>query len=593
MKKQSTIRQSLKWFWHFTRPDKRLFTTSTLLVVCATIVDFIIPPFIVAQAFNELQTLYSSGQGISFWQLDHYVWIYVGFMAASFIFWRIQVIFAWLFQIRATQRIMEHIFSHLQTQSSAFHADRFGGALVSHTNKFAAGYERIMDDFTWAIVPGVVSLVGYFIVLSTVSWQYAFILLFGCMVYLFIMSRRTLRQMKYDRAFAESESRQTAKLADTITNVATVRAFAGEITENKLFHAQTEETKQTFFDLFRVAMKNEMISQSSTTIINVLAFGGGLLAITFWNAPLGTLFLTVNYTMVLSRRLWESNRTIRNINRSFGDSSNMTEILELKPEIADNPAAPPFKAKDGRVVFKDVTFQYSDGNGRNVFEKLDLDIPAGQRVGLVGPSGGGKTTVTKLIMRFMDIQRGSIEIDGHDIAKIRLADLRSSLTAVPQEPMLFHRTIAENIHYGKPDATLEEIENVARLAHAHEFIKDLAKGYQTLVGERGVKLSGGQRQRIAIARAMLHDAPILILDEATSALDSESEVLIQDALWKLMEGRTAIVIAHRLSTIQKMDRIIVLEQGKIVEEGSHKELLKQNGLYARLWSHQSGGFLED
>jgi ATP-binding cassette subfamily B protein len=222
-----------------------------------------------------------------------------------------------------------------------------------------------------------------------------------------------------------------------------------------------------------------------------------------------------------------------------------------------------------------------------------LRIKPGEKVGLVGPSGGGKTSLTGLLMRFMDVQEGKILIDGQDIANIRQADLRQRISYVPQEPLLFHRSLRENIRYGQLDASDKVIEGVAKLAHAHEFITQLPQGYNTLVGERGVKLSGGQRQRVAIARALLKNAPILVLDEATSALDSESELLIQDALWKLMENRTAIVIAHRLSTIQKMDRILVLEDGEIVEEGSHKELLSIDGTYARLWAHQSGGFIQD
>jgi ATP-binding cassette subfamily B protein len=211
----------------------------------------------------------------------------------------------------------------------------------------------------------------------------------------------------------------------------------------------------------------------------------------------------------------------------------------------------------------------------------------------VGPSGGGKTTLSSLLLRFMDVNEGEICIDGQNITHITQADLRQNIAYVPQEPMLFHRTIRDNIRYGEIEAGSQAVEAVAKMAHAHEFISNLSHGYDTLVGERGIKLSGGQRQRVAIARAMLKNAPILILDEATSALDSESEVLIQDALWKLMEGRTAIVIAHRLSTIQKMDRIVVLDNGKIVEQGTHHELLAHKGLYAKLWAHQSGGFIEE
>lgn len=228
-----------------------------------------------------------------------------------------------------------------------------------------------------------------------------------------------------------------------------------------------------------------------------------------------------------------------------------------------------------------------------MFRKFSLRIKPGEKIGLVGHSGSGKTSLTKLLLRFADINDGEITIDGQNITHITQDDLRRHIAYVPQEPLLFHRTIAENISYARPDSDQQEIESVAKMAHADEFIVKLAKGYDTLVGERGVKLSGGQRQRVAIARAMLKNSPILLLDEATSALDSESEILIQKALWTLMENRTAIVIAHRLSTIQKMDRIIVLDNGRVIEEGSHKELLRKTGKYAELWTHQSGGFLEE
>jgi ATP-binding cassette subfamily B protein len=242
-------------------------------------------------------------------------------------------------------------------------------------------------------------------------------------------------------------------------------------------------------------------------------------------------------------------------------------------------------------VFKDVTFGHDAD--KPLFKNLNLRIQSGEKIGLVGPSGGGKTTLTTLLLRFMDIQDGTISVDGQDISKVTQNDLRSRIAYVPQEPLLFHRSLRENIRYGQLDASDEMVEAVSKMANAHEFIDTLSDKYETLVGERGTKLSGGQRQRVAIARAMIKNAPILVLDEATSALDSESEELIQDALWRLMEGRTAIVIAHRLSTIQKMDRILVLKNGAIVEESSHRDLIRQGGVYADLWNRQSGGFIEE
>ena len=246
----------------------------------------------------------------------------------------------------------------------------------------------------------------------------------------------------------------------------------------------------------------------------------------------------------------------------------------------------------GSVDFKGVTFAHQD-NTTELFSDFSLHIKSGERVGLVGLSGSGKTTLARLILRFSDIEQGSINIDGQNIADVSQESLRKNIAYVPQEPMLFHRTLRENIAYGRPDASEAEIMGAVEKSNSLEFIASLPNGIDTIVGERGVKSSGGQRQRVAIARAILKDAPILILDEATSALDSQSEKLIQDALVKLMKGRTSIVIAHRLSTIAKLDRIIVLSDGKITEQGTHGELLKQHGTYANLWSHQSGGFIEE
>jgi ATP-binding cassette subfamily B protein len=240
-----------------------------------------------------------------------------------------------------------------------------------------------------------------------------------------------------------------------------------------------------------------------------------------------------------------------------------------------------------------VTYQYPEaGKKQSAVKNFSLAIKPGEKIGLVGYSGSGKTTLSKLLLRFMDTTQGSIAINGIDIRELRQKDLRKLVGYVPQEPLLFHRTIRENIAYGRPSATEKQIMQAARMAYVHEFAKTLPNKYDTIVGERGVKLSGGQRQRVAIARALLKDAPILVLDEATSALDSESENLIQEALWHLMEERTAVVIAHRLSTIKRLDRIVVMDKGKIVQIGTHQQLLKDNeGIYARLWAHQSDGYI--
>ncbi len=592
---RSTNFKTLQIFWRFTREYKLRFWLGTSGAVLGTIVQDIIPPLIVARGFNLLQDQVNSNSPLELSQFWPFIIAYAICMLLGLIIWRLQVIAVWMYEVPVIENLALHIFNHLQKMGAGFHANRFGGALVSQTTKFLSAYEKIMDEFTWSVVTGITAISASMIVLTAVAPLYAAVYGAISILYFLIVYRLQKRSMPLDRALAASESDRTAKFADMITNVSAVNSYAGEEHEFKRFNEQTKETSQAYYRLLRRVLKNDIVGQGITNSLGWIAFVSGILAITVFNSPAGVLFLAVSYTMSLTRRLWESSRTMRNFSRAFGDSTDMTEILQLEPEIQDPVDSSSLDVSDGSIEFKAVGFAYQDSDSANakVFHDLSLKIEGGEKIGLVGHSGGGKTTITKLLLRFMDIQEGQILVDGQDITKVTQSDLRRAIAYVPQEPMLFHRSIAENIAYGKPGASIKEIEAVAKKAHAHEFIKDLPHGYQTLVGERGVKLSGGQRQRVAIARAMLKDAPILVLDEATSALDSESEKYIQDALWELMKGRTAIVIAHRLSTVQKMDRILVLEDGAVVQDGPHAELVKSKGIYSDLWNHQSGGFLEE
>jgi ATP-binding cassette subfamily B protein len=287
--------------------------------------------------------------------------------------------------------------------------------------------------------------------------------------------------------------------------------------------------------------------------------------------------------------MFEFNQIYRRLESSMTEAAQFTELLLDPPTVLDPPTPEPLAPRDSGVRFDKVTFAHA--GAAPIFEGLDLDVAAGARIGLVGRSGGGKTTLTRLLLRMSDVNGGRILIGGQDISRLRQSDLRSLIAYVPQEPAMFHRTLRDNIAFARPGASDEEILAAAEAAHVTEFAEQLPEGFRTLVGERGVKLSGGQRQRVALARAILRDAPVLLLDEATSALDSESEILVQDALWRLMKGRTALVVAHRLSTVAGMDRLVVLDHGRVVEQGSHEELLTAQGAYARLWQHQSGGFL--
>jgi ATP-binding cassette subfamily B protein len=479
-------------------------------------------------------------------------------------------------------------------QTADFHANHFGGSLVSATNKLTGSYARLSDTTLFQAMPLFVGLLFVSTVMIFRSPIYTILLLTFSILYIVISFIVSSNVRERGAAVAAAESHQTGLLADAITNVMAIKSFAGEESENQRFEKATVRTYNRLVQMMYAFQRQQVYLSGVTGVMSTVALLVAIASVVSFNANLATAFLIFNYTSTIVSQLFTfSNNALRNFNRSFGDASDMLEVLANRPEIQDANEPEKVRIQRGDIRLKGVTFQH-DGSDDAIFDKLNLHIKPGEKVGLVGHSGSGKTTLTRLLLRFSDIQGGTIAIDNQDITAITQDDLRSHIAYVPQEPLLFHRSIKENIGYGDPTASVEAIEHAAKLASAHDFIGTLPQGYDTLVGERGVKLSGGQRQRVAIARALLKNAPILVLDEATSALDSESEVLIQKALWRLMEGRTAIVIAHRLSTIQKMDRIIVLDKGAIVEEGSHKELIaKKNGTYAKLWAHQSGGFIEE
>jgi ATP-binding cassette subfamily B protein len=320
---------------------------------------------------------------------------------------------------------------------------------------------------------------------------------------------------------------------------------------------------------------------------------GLLLAVALGGGSHGVEAVVVAFTYYsnATRIMFEFNQIYRRLESSMTEAAQFTELLLKPPTVLDPKVPESLLSRAADVRFEQVTFAHA--GAQPLFEGLDLAVPSGAKIGLVGRSGGGKTTLARLLLRMTDIDSGRILIGGQDISRLRQADLRSQMAYVPQDPAMFHRTLRDNIAFARPEATEAEIRRAAEAAHVTEFADALPDGFDTMVGERGVKLSGGQRQRVALARAILRDAPILLLDEATSALDSESEILVQEALWRLMEGRTALVVAHRLSTVATMDRLVVLDRGRILEQGTHQELLAAEGAYAKLWQHQSGGFLDD
>jgi ATP-binding cassette subfamily B protein len=381
--------------------------------------------------------------------------------------------------------------------------------------------------------------------------------------------------------------------ADAIANSLTVKTFANESFEQNALAKLTEKYRSVYRKDFRRMSVEGSLRILLMAILQIVAIAIIATLLTNGSLELGIAIFTIAYLQRIASQLFALGDIINGYDRIFLAAAPMTEILAERNQITDIQHAKKLKVSEGKITFNNVSYAYSDSSDVNVLEKLSLTIPKGQKVGLVGTSGAGKTTLTKLLLRFDDTTDGTISIDGQSIRDITQDSLRKNIAYVPQEPTLFHRSLRENIAYGRLNATDDEISKAAKQANALSFIEKLPDGLDTIVGERGIKLSGGQRQRIAIARAVLKDAPILLLDEATSALDSESEKLIQQALDTLMQNRTTIVIAHRLSTIAKLDRIIVMNEGTIVEDGTHQQLILQKGIYAKLWAHQSGGFIEE
>ena len=497
----------------------------------------------------------------------------------------------WSLDAKCGEYLSQLAFNAVINQSMTFHSNRFSGSLTSAANKLPGAFINLKSNFVWDIYPLILTILYSIGVAGMVCWPFAIILAIYAVVYMVVAITTYYKTRHVDEALADAENKQTGQLADSITNEISVKSYAREKMEGARFGRATERTKKATFSVAKVSLWRNF----SMNVVNAITFAGLLVLIVMSHNLFGLSIASVVFLYSLSNSLlsnvWTINHILRSINRALGDSKEMVGILDL-PYIVDDKTDKPLVIKEARIDFSHVTFQHEEQKEK-LFSDFNLIVQPGKNVGLVGVSGSGKTTLTKLLLRFSDVVKGGIYIDGQDIRDVTQQSLREAIAYVPQESSLFHRSVFENIAYGKLGATEEEVVQAAKLANADEFIRQLPDGYNTLVGERGIKLSGGQRQRIAIARAILKDAPILVLDEATSALDSESEALIQEALKNLTRGRTAIVVAHRLSTIAGLDEIVVLNDGEIVEQGAHKELLVKNGAYARLWSRQSGAFLEE
>ncbi len=589
--KKNCTRRTLHYFLGATKKYKGLAAGGLVTTPVVIFLRSILTPILLA---DMIQIVSEGLRGEALFQalLPKAILLIAVAMLRSFIVGPLRLWFVWKMEIKAMYDLSCEAFNTVAAQSMQFHSDRFSGSLVSQTNKFVGAYERLMDEFFWNIFPVTLDV----LMIMAVMLPKAPLFVVGMVIFIIVYMVAAVVWFKKLAPIHEKEAKAsnkcTGQLADSVSNIVAVKSYAREKYESDRYAKYQGEWYKVIFESLKQNTKRNYffdgVGVGLIALVAVFMIG----AQDWFGVSVATLVLIVNYSQNILGDLWSIHSVFKSLNRVFGDAREMTEILDMKDDVVDAPDAKKLEISKAEIDFNDITFRHKDAK-EAIFEDFSLTIPSGVRVGLVGVSGSGKTTLTKLLLRFADVNKGEILIDGQNISKVTQKTLREAISYVPQESSLFHRSVYDNIAYGRPGASKEEVLRAAKLANADEFIKKLPDGYETMVGERGVKLSGGQRQRIAIARAILKDAPILVLDEATSALDSESEALIQEALNNLMKGRTSIVVAHRLSTIAGLDKIVVLNDGKIVEQGTHAELLARGGEYQKLWSRQSGAFLDE
>jgi ATP-binding cassette subfamily B protein len=582
------VTRIIRWYWKLTKKHSFWFFLSLVTYGIAAITSQVYATVILKRIIDII----SSGAAEWSSQLQEQIILLSLVVIVQNILFRIGDLALRKYQVPGRAGIAKYTFAKTQKQSYNFFSNIFVGRTISQAKRFEDGFSTLSDGFIFTFWWQSIVLISMLITLLIISWPLAIIFVV-CVCILFIITIPAFKErMQYDAKEGEASSKLTGYFSDAITNIINIKVFSSSLFEKRNFDKVVTERAEVENVSYKIANRLIAVQAAVGEILGMVLIITSIWLWTEGKVTAGTILLVISFSQSLFHIILQFTRSTTRILQALANAKEMVDVFELEPSVKDNNNATKLHVIKGEIEFSRVDFGYTDG--KRVFEKFSLSVRAGEKIGLVGPSGGGKSTVTKLLLRFMDPTDGSISIDDQNITTVTQDSLRNAIAYVPQEPLLFHRTLRENIAYGKLDATEEEIIEAAKKAHADEFIASLEKGYDTMVGERGIKLSGGQRQRIAIARAILKNAPILVLDEATSALDSVSELAIRQAVDELIQNKTAIIIAHRLSTVEKMDRIIVLgKDGKIMEEGSHQELITNNGLYQVLWSHQTGGFLPE
>jgi ATP-binding cassette subfamily B protein len=587
--KSLSDRDFISYLWKFIKKQKWTFS-SILIQDCLNCLDALIWPFVLrwvidifAQHETDRALAWDLLQSPIFFSLFFIIMIEINSRLMGYLMAKA------IPKLQADIRM--NMFDYIQHHSPHYFNERFAGGLANKITDMTSSVESIIQQLFWPIISSVATSVLGSIFLWFVNPMLSGILIFWIIIHLFICFLFSRSCSVYEQRHGQSRSTLLGNIVDSLTNNFAINLFYRFSHEkNVLIPLQKEEQKTN-----ESARKYVELMRSITSFFYVVFCFVGIngFVIYLWlhnQITTGEVAQVFGTMWNIAGIMWAVGGSLPVLFQAFGIAKQAYSVMEDPQDLGDSPHAQDLKITRGEIHFEDVSFQYSE---KKLFNNKQAHIRGGEKIGLVGFTGAGKSTFVSLILRFFQLHKGKILIDGQDIANVTLRSLRNQIALIPQDPLLFHRTIKENIAYGNLKASEEDLISAAKLAHCDEFIRQIPAGYEAKVGERGTKLSGGEKQRIAIARAILVNAPILILDEATSSLDSVTEKYIQDSLESLMHNRTTIVIAHRLSTLSKMDRILVFDHGKIVEEGTPSDLIKQNGLYAKMWNMQVGGFLPE